>query len=96
MSNQKKIQKRIENADLKFQKEQLQIAAAAETLSKAIAVVEEYKSELTDDQYVEIMTKFDERKSEIEEILIKARDKYVAKLKELGDPRIDPETGELV
>ena len=96
MSNNKKLNKRIANADLKFQKEQLQAAQAAEALSKAVAVVEQYKGELTDDQYVEVMTRFTEQKEEIQKFLILARDKYVLKLKELGDPRIDPETGELV
>ena len=96
MSNNKKLNKRIANADLKFQKEQLQAAQAAEALSKAVAVVEQYKNELTDDQYVEVMTRFTEQKEEIQKFLILARDKYVLKLKELGDPRIDPETGELV
>ncbi len=94
--NDKKIKKYIENADLKFQKEQLQAATAAEQLTKSIAIVEQYKDELTDLQYEDVTKKFAEQKKEIEKFLITARDKYVKKLRELGDPRINPETGELV
>lgn len=94
--NDKKVKRYIENADLKFQKEQLQAAVAAEQLTKSIAVVEQYKDELTELQYEDVMKKFDEQKQEIEKFLITARNKYVKKLIELGDPRINPETGELV
>ena len=94
--NEKKIKKYIENAELKFQKEQLQAATAAEQLTKSIAIVEQYKDELTELQYEDVTKKFAEQKKEIEKFLTTARDKYVKKLKELGDPRINPETGELV
>ena len=96
MVNEKKIKKYIENAELKFQKEQLQAATAAEQLTKSIAIVEQYKDELTELQYEDVTKKFAEQKKEIEKFLTTARDKYVKKLKELGDPRINPETGELV
>jgi acyl-CoA reductase-like NAD-dependent aldehyde dehydrogenase len=85
----KKTQKYIENAELKFQKEQLQAATAAEQLSKSIAVVEQYKEELTDLQYQDVMKKFEEQRNELERFLINARDRYAKKLKELGDPTLD-------
>lgn len=87
--NDKKTLKRIANAEEKFQKEQLQAASAAEQLTKAMAVVEQYREELTDLQYEEVMARFDEQKKEIEQFLLKARDKYAKKLKELGDPTLD-------
>jgi acyl-CoA reductase-like NAD-dependent aldehyde dehydrogenase len=96
MANEKKTAKYIENAELKFQEQQLQAAAIAEKLSKAIATVEQYKEELNDLQYSDVMKKFEEQKKELEAFVLNARDKYVTKLKELGDPRIDPETGEIV
>jgi acyl-CoA reductase-like NAD-dependent aldehyde dehydrogenase len=96
MANEKKKEKQIQNAELKFQEEQLQAAAIAEKLSKAIATVEQYKEELTALQYSDVMKKFEEQKKELEAFVLNARDKYVAKLKDLGDPRINPETGELV
>jgi acyl-CoA reductase-like NAD-dependent aldehyde dehydrogenase len=96
MANEKKTAKYIENAELKFQQQQLQAAAVAEKLSKAIATVEQYKEELNDLQYSDVMKKFEEQRKELEAFVLNARDKYVTKLKELGDPRIDPETGEIV
>jgi len=89
MSNNKRTLKRIANAEAKFQKEQLQAAVAAEQLSKAMAVVQEYRHELTDAQYQDVMYKFEAQKNEIEKFLTKARDKYAVKLKELGDPTLD-------
>jgi acyl-CoA reductase-like NAD-dependent aldehyde dehydrogenase len=85
----KKLNKYIENAELKFQKEQLQAATAAEQLDKSIAVVEQYKEELTELQYSDVMKKFEEQRAEIAKFLITARDRYVKKLKELGDPTLD-------
>jgi len=96
MANEKKTSKYIENAELKFQQDQLKAASAAEQLNKAIATVEQYREELNDLQYSDVMKKFEEQKKELEEFILNARDKYVTKLKELGDPRIDPETGKLV
>jgi bacterioferritin (cytochrome b1) len=87
--NDKKILKRIANAEAKFQKEQLQAANAAEQLTKAVAVVEQYRDELSTQQYAEVMERFEEQKKELEQFLLKARDKYAAKLKELGDPTLD-------
>lgn len=87
--NEKKIKKYIENAELKFQKEQLQAATAAEQLSKSIAVVEQYKEELTELQYSDVMKKFEEQRTELEKFLVTARDRYAKKLKELGDPTLD-------
>jgi hypothetical protein len=89
MSNDKRKTKWIANAEAKFQKEQLQAATAAEQLTKAVAVVEQYREELTDLQYKEVMERFEQQKKEIEQFLLKARDKYAKKLKELGDPTLD-------
>ena len=94
--SKKKHTKNIEHAELVFQREQLQAATAAERLNKAIATVHEYKNELTEEQYNESLQHFELQRKEIEIFLIDARDKYVSKLKELGDPRINLETGELL
>jgi hypothetical protein len=94
--DEKKRLKYLANAEEKFQKEQLQAAAAAEALAKSIAVIEHNKEELDPDQWKHIAEAISNRTAEIQEFLTNARDKYAAKLKELGDPRINPETGELV
>lgn len=87
--NEKKTEKYLMNAELKFQEEQLQAAQAAEALDKAMAVIEEFKAELTIEQYAEALGRFEEQREEIAAFVLKARDKYAAKLKELGDPTID-------
>jgi DNA-binding NtrC family response regulator len=94
--SKKKYQKNIEHAEFVFQREQLQAATAAERLNKAIATVHEYKDELTEEQYNEALNHFEMQRKELEVFLTNARDKYVSKLKELGDPRINLKTGELL
>ena len=95
LSKKKQI-KNIEHAEFVFQREQLQAATAAERLNKAIATVHEYRDELTEEQYNESLQHFELQRKEIEMFLTDARDKYVSKLKELGDPRINLQTGELM
>lgn len=95
MSNETRNNKRIANADIKFQKEQLQAAQAAEQLSKAIAVVEQYRDELTTAQYAEVMGRFEEQKQEISDYLLKARNNYASKLIALGNPVIELEPEDL-
>jgi hypothetical protein len=92
----KKREKYLLNAETKFQKEQLRAAALMEQIDKAVAIIELNKDELTKEQLDEIYGAIAVRRQEVSEFLIAARDKFVLKLKELGDPRINPETGELV
>lgn len=94
--NDKKLSKNLAHADYVFEREQVTAAAAAEALSKSMAVIELHKDELSEGEIKSIEDAIANRKAEIEEYLLNARNKYVAKLKELGDPRINPETGELV
>lgn len=94
--NDKKLNKNLAHAEFVFEREQVTAAAAAETLSKSLAVIELHRNELSESEIKSIEDAVINRKAEIEEYLLNARNKYVAKLKELGDPRIDPETGELV
>lgn len=94
--DEKKRLKYLANAEEKFQKEQLQAATAAEHLSKASAIVELHKHEVPPQELESIVAQIEAQHAAIAEFLLNARDKYAAKLKELGDPRIDPETGEMV
>ena len=84
MENEKKTNKYIAHATKQWEKAQVQAAGAAEALSKAIAVVEEYKHELTPLQYADVSFKFDEQKKELEKFLLQARDTYVAKMESFG------------
>lgn len=81
--NEKKKDKQLSNATAKWEKEQLQAAVAAEQLDKALAVVLQYKDELTDKQLEDVLEHTRQQKAEIEKFLLKARNKYAAKLDEL-------------
>ena len=79
-----KKDKLLANATAKWEKEQLQAAVAAEQIDKALAVVMQYKDELTDQQLEDVLEHTRQKKAEIEEFLLKARNKYAAKLDELN------------
>lgn len=92
----KKRLKRIAHAEMIFQRDQLRAATAAEQLDKAVAAVHQYKDELLPKQLEDIEAQVALQQEELRQFLLKARDRYVQKLKDLGDPRINPETGDLV
>jgi hypothetical protein len=85
----KKRNKYIANAEEKFQKEQLQAAAAMEQINKSAAIIDLNKDELTKEQLDEIYGAIATRRQEVSEFLMSARDKYALKLKELGDPTLE-------
>ena len=80
----KKKDKRLANATAKWEKEQLQAAFAAEQIDKSLAVIMQYKDELTDKQMEDVLEQTRVKKAEIEEFLLKARNKYAKKLDELN------------
>lgn len=82
--NEKKKDKQLSNATAKWEKEQLQAAMAAEQIDKAVATIMEYKDELTDKQLEEVLEQTRIKKTELEEFLMNARNKYAAKLDELN------------
>lgn len=82
--NEKKKDKQLANATAKWEKEQLQAAVAAEQVDKALAVVLQFKDELTDQQLEDVLEQTRQKKAEIEQFLLKARNKYAAKLDELN------------
>lgn len=79
----KKKDKRLAHATMVWEREQVQAAIAAETIDKALAVVMQYKDELTDEQVSEVLEQTRQKKAELEAFLMKARDKYATKLDEL-------------
>ncbi len=86
MSKEHKNKKRIENAELKFQYEQLKAATVTEQLDKAVATILQYKGELTDQEFEAAMQQVAERRKDVKDMLEAARLKYVGKLQKLGDP----------
>jgi len=67
-----------------WERSQLKAAIAAEQIDKAVAAVEQYSDELSEQQIVDIKAQVELQKKEIESFLIKERDKYAAKLDELN------------
>jgi hypothetical protein len=80
----KKKDKRLAHAQMVWEREQLQAAVAAEQIDKAVAVIMQYKDELTEEQLEEVLSQTRSKKSELEEFLLKARNKYAVKLDELN------------
>lgn len=79
----KKKDKRLAHATMVWEREQMQAAMAAEAVDKALAVVMQYKDELTDEQVSEVLEQTRVKKAELEAFLMKARNKYANKLDEL-------------
>ena len=67
-----------------WERSQLKAAIAAEQVDKAVAAVEQYRDELTEDQLAEIKAQVETQKKQIELFLIAERNKYAAKLDELN------------
>lgn len=84
MSNTKKKDKRVAHATMVWEREQLSAAMAAEQIDKALAVVMQYKDELTEEQLQAILEQSRQKKVEVEQYLMAARDKYAKKLEELN------------
>lgn len=84
MSNTKKKDKRVAHATMVWEREQISAAMAAEQIDKALAVVMQYKDELTEEQLQTILEQSRQKKTEIEQYLLAARDKFAKKLEELN------------
>ena len=83
MKNKKK-DKRLAHANMVWERSQLKAAIAAEQIDKAVAAVEQYKEELSEEQFEEIKLQVENQKKQIEAYLIAERNKYAAKLDELN------------
>jgi hypothetical protein len=80
----KKKDKNLAHATSVWEKEQLQAAMAAEQIDKALAVIMEFKDELTEEQLAEVLEQTRLKKEELANFLLAARDKYAKKLDELN------------
>lgn len=81
--NAKKLRKRMAHAEMVWEREQLKAAMIAEQLNKAIAAVEQYKDELSEEQINAVHEQVNLRRKELEEYVTNAKAKYLAKLDEL-------------
>ena len=83
MGNKKK-DKRLAHANMVWERSQLKAAIAAEQIDKAVAAVEQYKEELSEEQFEAVKLQVENQKKQIEAYLIAERNKYAAKLDELN------------
>lgn len=94
MSSKKK-EKNIEHATNVWEREQLQAAALLAEIEKAAVIIDGHRNELTDQAYLEVAEHIDQRRADVAEFLLKARDKYVKKCHELGVEPLLPEGEEV-
>lgn len=83
MSDKKKA-KTIAHATMVWEREQMKAAVMVEQVDKALATIEQYREELSDEQVNDVYKHVEERKKDIEDFLLKAKDKYVSKLSTYG------------
>lgn len=83
MSDKKKA-KTVAHATMVWEREQLKAAVMMEQVDKALATVEQYKDELTDEQIADVLEHAKERRKDIEEYILKAKLKFVNKLAPFG------------
>ena len=91
----KKKEKDLEHATATWEKEQVQAAALLAEVEKSAAIIDGHRAELTDEQYLELAEKMDERRDEIQEWLMSCLHKYVEKCHSLGVEPVLPKENEV-
>lgn len=76
----KRHNKRLAHARMVWERDQLQAAKAKKTIDDAMSLIRAKKDELTEQQMEEIEREVAQRYADIEAFVMKARDKYVAKV----------------
>lgn len=79
----KKKDKQLAHATMVWERAQLRAATAAEQIDKAIAAVEQYKSELTEAQIADVQAQVERQREDIKKYLLEERKKYADKLDQL-------------
>jgi hypothetical protein len=83
-NQQKRLEKRRDNALRVWEKDQLTAANAHKIMEEALVSLEKYKDELTAEQLAWVEARADEQSREIERFLMTAREKFLKKSEELG------------
>lgn len=79
MSDKKKA-KDVAHATMVWEREQLKAAMMVEQADKAIATIEQYQEELSEQELSDVRKHMEDRQKDIEQFLLNAKSKYVAKL----------------
>jgi hypothetical protein len=80
----RRLRKSIAHAEMVWEREQLQAATAKEAIDIAFELVKANADDIEADKMVLIEAEVATRNKDIEEFLLKARDKYLAKITELS------------
>lgn len=80
----KKKEKDLEHATSTWEREQLHVAGLLGEIEKSASIIDGHRNELSDEDYMSLVEKIDERRAEVAEYLLKSRDKFVQKCHELG------------
>jgi hypothetical protein len=80
----KKKEKDLEHATATWEKEQVQAAALLAEVEKSAAIIDGHRSELTDEQYLDLAEKMDQRRDEVQAWLMGRLEVYVTKCRKLG------------
>lgn len=80
----KRKEKDLEHATATWEKEQVQAAALLAEVEKSAAIIDGHRSELTDEQYLDLAEKMDQRREEIQSWLMERLEVYVTKCRKLG------------
>jgi hypothetical protein len=80
----KKKDKDLAHATNVWEREQLHVAGLLGEIEKSASIIDGHRNELTDEEYLSLVDKIDERRAEVAEYLLKSRDKYVQKCHDLG------------
>lgn len=83
-NQQKRIEKNLSHAEMVWEREQLQAALAKDSLDEAMVIIRENSEELDAEKMALVEKEAARRYKEIEEFILAARDKYLAKMKELN------------
>ena len=77
-NQQKRIEKRTAHAKMVWTRKALAARVVWDDLAGAEATVEQFRDELSDEQYQTIKTQLTEHRTSIRDALVKARDEYLA------------------
>lgn len=83
MSDKKKA-KTVAHATMVWEREQIKAAMMVEQVDKAVAIVEQHKNELSDKEIEDVYAHVQERRKDIEDFVLKSKQKYVEKLAAFG------------
>ena len=85
MSRSKHLTRSIERAEFLWARAQMQAAAWSEIIEDAVNTYEEHKESVTEEGQQRVDEMITEQRKKIEEFVMKSKDEYLARLKEINE-----------